>query len=89
MFTDAWLSSKQREPARYRPLTDALLAQDNYLLLADFGDYLRAQAEVDALHADPAAWNARVLRNIAAMGEFSADRTIARYLERVWAPPGH
>ena len=77
------------EPARYRPLTDALLAQDNYLLLADFGDYLRAQAEVDALHADPAAWNARVLRNIAAMGEFSADRTIARYLERVWAPPGH
>ena len=24
---------------------------------------------------------------IAAMGEFSADRTIARYLEQVWAPP--
>ncbi len=56
-------------------------------MLADFADYLRAQAEVDALYADPAAWNARAWRNIAAMGEFSADRTIARYLEQVWAPP--
>ena len=75
------------DEGRYRPLTDGLLAQDPYLLLADFADYLRAQAEVDALYADPAAWNARAWRNIAAMGAFSADRTIARYLEQVWAPP--
>jgi starch phosphorylase len=73
---------------RYRPLTDALLGQDNFLLLADFASYLQAQARVDALYADPAAWAARAWRNIAGMGAFSADRTVAEYARKVWAPPG-
>ena len=72
---------------RYRPLTDALLGQDNYLLLADFASYLDAQASVDALYADPAAWAARAWRNIAGMGGFSADRTVAEYARKVWSPP--
>ena len=73
---------------RYRPLTDALLGQDNFLLLADFASYLQAQARVDALYADPAAWAARAWRNIAGMGAFSADRTVAEYARKVWAPAG-
>jgi starch phosphorylase len=72
---------------RYRPLTDALLGQDNYLLLADFASYLEAQARVDALYADPAAWAARAWRNIAGMGAFSTDRTIAEYVRKVWSAP--
>jgi len=72
---------------RYRPLTDALLGQDNYLLLADFASYLAAQARVDALYADPAAWAACAWRNIAGMGAFSADRTVAEYVRKVWSPP--
>ena len=72
---------------RYRPLTDALLSQDNYLLMADFGSYLQAQSDVDALFAQPEAWAAKALLNIAAMGEFSADQTIARYLGQVWRVP--
>ena len=72
---------------RYRPLTDALLSQDNYLLMADFGPYLQAQSDVDALFAQPEAWAAKALLNIAAMGEFSADQTIARYLGQVWRVP--
>jgi len=72
---------------RYRPLTDALLGQDNYLLLADFASYLEAQARVDALYADPAAWAASAWRNIAGMGAFSADRTVAEYARKVWSAP--
>ncbi|OGT56541.1 MAG: glycogen phosphorylase [Gammaproteobacteria bacterium RIFCSPHIGHO2_12_FULL_63_22] len=72
---------------RYRPLTDGLLNQDNYLLMADFGSYLQAQSDVDALFAQPEAWATRALLNIAAMGEFSADQTIARYLAQVWRVP--
>jgi starch phosphorylase len=56
------------------------------MLMADFGSYLDAQARVDALFADHAAWAARALRNVAAMGSFSADRTIREYVDRVWAP---
>ncbi|MCU7376373.1 glycogen/starch/alpha-glucan phosphorylase [Paucibacter sp. O1-1] len=62
-----------------------LLTRDPYLLLADFGSYLAAQLEVDALYAQPAAWAERALRNIAGMGFFSVDRTIGEYRDRVWA----
>ena len=72
---------------RYRALTDSLLNQDSYMLLADFSSYLQAQAQVDELFARPAAWAERALLNVAAMGEFSADRTIAEYRERVWSVP--
>ena len=41
--------------------------------------------EVNALFADRAAWAERALRNIAGMGPFSSDRTIAEYVERVWS----
>jgi starch phosphorylase len=70
---------------RYRPLTDALLGQDNYLLLADFASYIAAQSRVDALYANPAAWATRAWRNIAGMGAFSTDRTIAEYARKVWS----
>ena len=75
------------EPKRYRALVDGLLGADPYLLVADFADYVAAQARVDALYRDPAAWNACVLRNIAGMGLFSTDRTVREYAERVWTAP--
>ncbi len=76
------------EPDRYRSLVQPLLHRDPYMLLADFADYVHAQAQVDALYRQPAAWAERALRNIAGMGAFSTDRTIAEYIEQVWAAPG-
>ena len=70
---------------RYRHLVDSLLQRDAYLLMADFADYVAAQAQVDQLFADRAAWAERALRNIAGMGPFSSDRTIAEYVARVWS----
>jgi starch phosphorylase len=75
------------EPQRYRALVDGLLNRDTYLLLADFADYVATQARVDALYRDPKAWNAAVIRNIAGMGFFSADRTVAEYAAKVWSVP--
>jgi starch phosphorylase len=43
------------------------------------------QREVDALYAQPAAWAERALRNVAGMGGFSVDRTIADYVREVWS----
>jgi len=70
---------------RYRSLVDSLLQRDVYLLMADFADYVATQAKVDALFANRTAWAERALRNIAGMGPFSSDRTIAEYVERVWS----
>jgi glycogen phosphorylase len=75
------------EPDRYRGLIDGLLNRDTYLLMADFADYVATQGKVDALWRDKAAWAACAIRNVAAMGPFSSDRTIREYVEKVWTAP--
>jgi starch phosphorylase len=76
------------DPGRFRPLVDSLLdGGDPYMVLADFASYLRAQEEVDACHADPRTWTVRSIRNVAAMGFFSSDRTVTEYATRIWNTP--
>jgi glycogen phosphorylase len=75
------------EPERYRSVVQSLTQHDPYLLMADFADYVATQAKVDALYVDSNAWAERALRNIAGMGFFSTDRTIAEYVEKVWDKP--
>ena len=72
---------------RYRGLVDGLLNRDTYMLMADFADYVATQARVDELYRQPAAWATRALLNIAAMGEFSSDRTIREYVDKIWTAP--
>ncbi len=73
------------EPGRYRALVDSLLwGGDPYMLLADFDSYGAAQARVDTLYRDRAAWAKMAIANVAGMGFFSADRTIAEYAREVW-----
>ena len=78
-------SFSQGDTERYRWLVDSLTQRDTYLLMADFADYLAAQERVDALYADPAEWGRKAVLNIAGMGSFSSDRTVAEYVERVWS----
>ncbi len=73
------------EPGRYRALVDSLLwGGDHYMLLADFDSYVAAQARVDALYLDRAGWAKKAIANVAGMGYFSADRTIAEYARDIW-----
>lgn len=73
------------EPARYRPLVDALLwGGDHYLLLADYASYVQAHQRVDALYRQGDDWARRAIANVAGMGVFSSDRTIAQYASDIW-----
>ncbi len=57
---------------------------DRYMHLADFRSYVRAQERAAALFADRRAWTAAAIRNIAAMGYFSSDRSITEYANEIW-----
>jgi starch phosphorylase len=74
-----------REPGVFRPLLDSLLRDgDHYLHLADLRSYSEAHARAAALYADPDAWTATAILNIAASGRFSSDRTITEYARDIW-----
>ncbi|WP_115225380.1 glycogen/starch/alpha-glucan phosphorylase [Bergeriella denitrificans] len=70
------------EPARYNDVLQPY--GDFYQLMADFRSYIDTQAKVDAHYADQAAWRKSALINIANMGFFSSDRSIAEYCRNIW-----
>jgi glycogen phosphorylase len=73
------------EPQRFQAIYDALVNWgDHYLLLADYAAYIAAQEQVDSAYQDPEAWAVKALRNVAAMGPFSSDRTIGEYAQTIW-----
>ncbi len=73
------------EPGRFQAIYDLLVNWgDHYLLLADYAAYIAAQEQVDVAYQSQEAWTIKALRNVAAMGPFSADRTIAEYADTIW-----
>lgn len=57
---------------------------DPYFVLHDFASYSQAQRKVDALYADPMAWANLCLLNMARMSEFSVDRCVREYAQKIW-----
>jgi starch phosphorylase len=73
------------EPTRYQELVDSLLChKDRYFLLADHASYCAAQLRVDALYRRPGDWTRCAVANVAGMGVFSSDHTIAQYARGIW-----
>jgi glycogen phosphorylase len=69
----------------FRPIVAKLLStRDEYVHLADLDPYLATQQRVDELWLDRGQWNRKSLLNIARMGKFSSDRTIAEYARDIW-----
>jgi starch phosphorylase len=76
------------EPERFQAIYDTLVTWgDHYLLLADYASYIRAQDSVDVAYQNSSDWATKALRNVAGMGPFSSDRTIAEYAEKIWHSP--
>ena len=68
----------------FSEVTNNLRNSDPYMVLADFKDYRRAQADVQRLYADRNTWNRMSLMNIANAGIFSADRSVMDYARGIW-----
>jgi starch phosphorylase len=81
IFSDRFSRS---EPGVFAPLREVLLTHDHYMHLADLRSYLEADDRLTRLYADPREWTTRTIRNVAASGQFSSDRTIAQYASGIW-----
>ncbi|GAB4340459.1 MAG: glycogen/starch/alpha-glucan phosphorylase [Calditrichia bacterium] len=83
MIADGTFSPEN--PALFRPIIDSLLNQgDQYLLLADYDAYLKAQQEVEKVYRKKKEWTRRSILNVARIGKFSSDRTIQEYARDIW-----
>ncbi len=72
------------DPGMFRGLVDNLLNHDEYMLLADYTAYMQAQDRVSAAYKDQDTWTTKSILNVARMGKFSTDRTIAEYAKDIW-----
>jgi starch phosphorylase len=72
------------EPGLFNPLIDSLIVKDEYMLMADFGDYVACQQKVSDLYRDYDRWTRMAILNVARMGKFSSDRTILEYNRDIW-----
>jgi glycogen phosphorylase len=71
----------------FRPVIDHLLSRDDYLLLADYASYIACQDAVSRTYGEERIWTRMSILNVARMGKFSSDRTIAEYCRDIWDGP--
>ena len=71
----------------FAPLVSNLVDHDPFLVLADYGDYIRCQDEVGQTWQQPEVWTRKSILNSARSGKFSSDRAIAEYCEEIWNVP--
>jgi starch phosphorylase len=78
----------------FQPLLHSLLERDEYLLLADYQDYVDAQQRVSEAWGSRREWTRMAILNCARVGRFSSDRSIRDYCRNIWnislpEPGGH
>jgi starch phosphorylase len=73
------------EPGIFRGIVDSMKSPDDpWMTLADFRSYVEAQQRVEAVWRDQDRWTRMSVRNAAASGVFSTDRTIGEYNDDIW-----
>ena len=73
-----------REPGLFRWIADNLLDRDDYFVAADFASYLDTQQLISGEYVQPALWTRKAILNVARIGRFSSDRTVAEYAREIW-----
>lgn len=72
-------------PNRFRLIyEDLMLHGDQFFVLLDFADYLKASKKIEDMYKDRQGWERSCLINIANSGYFSSDRTIREYNNDIW-----
>jgi starch phosphorylase len=83
MLRDGYFS--KNEPWRFNQIFESLINHgDNFMILADYAEYIACQDKVDELYCRPNDWVDKTIINIANMGKFSSDRTILDYAQDIW-----
>ncbi|XP_016125411.1 glycogen phosphorylase, brain form-like [Sinocyclocheilus grahami] len=73
-----------KEPELFKDVVNMLMNNDRFKVFADYEAYISCQEKVNELYRNPKEWTKKVIRNIAASGKFSSDRTIAEYAREIW-----
>ncbi len=69
----------------FKSIYDELLFKnDEYFLLVDFEDYLKAHQKIENDYQNRSLWAKKCLINIAKSAYFSSDRTIEEYVQDIW-----
>jgi glycogen phosphorylase len=82
MIADGAFSNGDR--GMFRPLVDALLQRDDYMLFADYQGYVDCQQQAAEAFADTSRWTRMSILNAARAGRFSSDRSIRDYCRDIW-----
>ncbi|MEM8546094.1 MAG: glycogen/starch/alpha-glucan phosphorylase, partial [Cyanobacteria bacterium P01_H01_bin.119] len=68
----------------FKPLLDALMYEDHYMLLADYQSYIDCQDHIAQVFRDKDQWTRISILNSARNGRFSSDRSIQDYRRDIW-----
>lgn len=72
------------QPDLFYPIYSDLVNSDPYMIMADFKSYVECQEKVSADFLDRDLWIKKSIENVANIGKFSSDRTIAEYNWDIW-----
>uniref|UniRef100_A0A8C5PEF3 Alpha-1,4 glucan phosphorylase n=1 Tax=Leptobrachium leishanense TaxID=445787 RepID=A0A8C5PEF3_9ANUR len=72
------------KPDQFKDLVNMLFYNDRFKVFADYEAYIKAQEKVSELYKTPKQWTIVAIKNIAASGKFSSDRTIKEYAKDIW-----
>ncbi len=72
------------ETGIFKNLLESLIGYDEYMIFADFDDYVKTQEKVFEAYRDRDRWTKMSIMNVANSGRFSSDRTIREYAKEIW-----
>ncbi|KAJ7307441.1 hypothetical protein JRQ81_009460 [Phrynocephalus forsythii] len=73
-----------KQPDLFKDIVNMLMYHDRFKVFADYEAYIKCQEKVSLLYKNTKEWTKKVIRNIAASGKFSSDRTITEYAREIW-----
>uniref|UniRef100_W5N243 Alpha-1,4 glucan phosphorylase n=1 Tax=Lepisosteus oculatus TaxID=7918 RepID=W5N243_LEPOC len=73
-----------KQPDLFNDVINMLFNHDRFKVFADYEAYVKCQERVSKLYKNPKEWTKMVIKNIAASGKFSSDRTIKEYAQEIW-----